>query len=124
MFALGGAVRFPVTKNFNFIVDYFHPFRSKSSKDFFKTIDDTYNPPSDVVFNPVPIKFYDPLGISFEFITPGHVFNLNFTNTTEILENRFIPKTTSSWTKGKFRWGFTISRKFVICRPKEKSPAY
>jgi hypothetical protein len=116
MFAIGGAVRFPVTRNFNIILDYFHSFRSKESKEFFKIVDNTYAPPGDVTFNPVPITFYDPLGISFEFVTAGHVFNLNFTNTTDILENRFIPRTTTSWTKGKFRWGFTISRKFVLWR--------
>lgn len=124
MFALGGAVRVPVTKNFNFIVDYFHPFRSKKSKDFFKQVDTDYNPPTDVTFNPTAIEFYDPLGISFEVLTAGHVFNLNFTNATEILENRFVPRTVSSWTKGKFRWGFTISRKFVLWREKEKAQTY
>lgn len=116
IFALGGAIRFPITRSLNIIVDYFHPFRSKSSKEFFKTVDNTYGPPGDISFNPVPITFYDPLGISFEILTAGHVFNLNFTNATEILENRFIPRTVSSWTKGKFRWGFTISRKFGLWR--------
>lgn len=119
MFALGGAIRFPVTRKFNIVVDYFHPFRSASSRNFFNTVDNTYSPPADVVYNPVAFKFYDPLGISFELLTAGHIFNLNFTNTTEILENRFIPRTTSSWKKGKFRWGFTISRKFVLWREKK-----
>jgi hypothetical protein len=120
IFALGGALRVPVTKNLNIIVDYFHPFRSKSSKEYFATVDNTYSPPTDISYNPVPIKFFDPLGISFEITTAGHVFNLNFTNTTDILENRFIPRTTGSWTQGKFRWGFTIARKFVLWRDKKK----
>jgi hypothetical protein len=119
MFALGGAIRFPVTRNFNIILDYFHPFRSKESKEFFKTVDNVYDPPNDIVVNPKSLTFYDPIGISFEFTTPGHVFNLNFTNATEILENRFIPRTTTSWGKGQFRWGFTIARKFVISRKKK-----
>jgi hypothetical protein len=72
MFALGGAIRVPVTRNFNFIVDYFRPFRSAESKDFFKDTSRTHYRE--------PLKFIDPLGISFEIITPGHVFNLNFTN--------------------------------------------
>lgn len=104
MFALGGAIRLPITNNFNLIVDYFHPFRSRNIKDSFAIHQS--------------IKFYDPIGISFEILTAGHVFNLNFTNATEILENRFIPRTVSSWTKGKFRWGFTISRKFSLWREK------
>jgi hypothetical protein len=119
MFAIGGAVRFPITRKFNIVVDYFHPFRSAASKKFFNTVDNTYNPPTDVVYNPSAFKFYDPLGISFEILTAGHTFNLNFTNATEILENRFIPRTTSAWQKGKFRWGFTISRKFVLWREKK-----
>jgi hypothetical protein len=118
MFALGGALRLPVTRSLNIVIDYFHPFRSKLSKHFFNTVDNTYSPPTDVVYNPVAFKFYDPMGISFEILTSGHVFNLNFTNATEILENRFIPRTTSAWKKGKFRWGFTISRKFVLWREK------
>jgi hypothetical protein len=118
MLALGAAIRFPVTANFNIILDYFHPFRSKESKEFFKTVDNTYDPPNDIIVNPKSLKFYDPIGISFEITTPGHVFNLNFTNATEILENRFIPRTTTSWSKGQFRWGFTIARKFVLKRQK------
>ncbi len=107
LFALGGVVRLPITRSVNFIVDYFHPFRSEESKDSFAV-------------QATPVKFYDPLGIGFEIITAGHIFHLNFTNATEILENRFIPRTTSSWGKGQFRWGFTISRRFVLWREKEK----
>lgn len=108
IFAIGGALRVPITNNFNLVVDYFHPFRSSESKDSFAA-------------QPVPVKFYDPLGVGLEIITPGHVFHLNFTNATEILENRFIPRTINSWGKGQFRWGFTISRSFVLWRPRNKS---
>lgn len=105
MFALGGAIRLPIVRNLNLIVDYFHPFRSQASTDSFAA-------------QSGPIKFFDPLGVGFEIVTPGHVFHLNFTNATDILENRFIPRTTSSWGKGEFRWGFTISRSFVLWRGK------
>ena len=116
MFALGGALRVPITNSINLLVDYFHPFRSESSKDYFKIEDDAYDPPNDITFNPNPITFYDPLGIGVEVTTAGHVFNLNFNNATEILENRFIPRTISKWSKGQFRWCFTISRRFVLWR--------
>lgn len=105
IFALGGAVRVPVSRNFSIIADYFHSFRSKSSKDYFNSLQE-------------PLKFYDPIGISFEILTAGHIFNLNFTNATEILENRFVPRTNSTWSKGQFRWGFTISRKFALTKHK------
>ncbi|MBK6828681.1 MAG: hypothetical protein IPG86_18330 [Chitinophagaceae bacterium] len=99
-FALGGAVKLPLGGRVNLLLDYFHPFRSETSKNAFKTNDN--------------IKFRDPLGVGFEILTSGHIFRLNFTNATELLENRFIPRTITSWGKGQFRWGFTISRKFRL----------
>lgn len=110
IFALGGAARIPISKKFAFIVDYFHVFHSQSAKDFFKKPGSTVHPV---------LKFYDPLGVGFEILTAGHVFHVNFTNATEILENRFIPRTVTSWSKGQFRWGFTISRTFVLWRVKQ-----
>lgn len=105
MFAMGGAIRLPLVSNkLNLVVDYFHPFRNQDSKDSFAVNDN--------------IKFYDPLGVGFEILTSGHIFRLNFTNATEILENRFIPRTITSWGKGQFRWGFTISRAFTLWREK------
>ncbi|MBK5269986.1 MAG: hypothetical protein JJE22_03125, partial [Bacteroidia bacterium] len=105
IFAMGGAIRLPLGKSLNLVLDYFHPFRNQSSTDSFAVNQN--------------LKFYDPIGIGFEIITPGHIFHLNFTNATEILENRFIPRTTSNWSKGEFRWGFNISRTFVLWREKK-----
>jgi hypothetical protein len=99
LFALGGAMRLPVKGKFSLLVDYFHTFRSTDSKNFFKSQG---------------IKFYDALGVGIEIVTAGHVFHMNFTNATEILENRFIPRTVTSWSKGQFRWGFTIARDFDL----------
>lgn len=106
LFALGGAARIPLSKKIILLADYFHPFRSASSKAFFKTQN---------------IDFSDPLGIGVEILTEGHVFHLNFTNATEILENRFIRRTTTSWGDGEFRWAFTISRNFVLKKGKNKN---
>ena len=103
LFAVGGAFRIPVRGRFSILADYFHTFRSQSSIDMFKAQD---------------IRFYDALGVGIELLTEGHVFHLNFTNATEILENRFIPRTTTSWGKGQFRWGFTVSRDFDMIRKK------
>lgn len=105
-FSMGGAIRIPISPRLNFIADYFHTFRSQSSKDSFNVKEG--------------IKFYDPLGIGLEVITGRHVFHLNFTNAQEILENRFIPRTVTSWGKGQFRWGFTISRQFTVWKDKKK----
>ena len=99
LFALGGAFRLPVKGKFSVLIDYFHTFRSQSSIDFFKTQG---------------TRFYDAVGVGIELLTEGHVFHLNFTNATEILENRFLPRTVTSWSKGQYRWGFTVSRDFDL----------
>ena len=104
LFAVGGALRLPLSKKFVLLADYFHTFRSQESIDFFGSKG---------------IGFHDPFGIGFEIITEGHVFHLNFTNATDILENRFIRGTTSSWGDGEFRWAFTLTRNFVVFRDKK-----
>jgi hypothetical protein len=104
LFAVGGAIRLPLSKKFVLLADYFHTFRSQSSIDSFATRG---------------VGFHDPFGIGFEIITEGHVFHLNFTNATDILENRFIRHTTSSWGDGEFRWAFTLTRNFVVFRDKK-----
>lgn len=58
--------------------------------------------------------YHPAVGIGFEFETSGHVFQLNFTNATALMETDFIPYTTSAWGDGQFRMGFTISRWFNL----------
>lgn len=104
IFALGTAVRIPIYKKFVFIADYFHSFRTKSSKDYLISKG---------------VHTYDALGVGLELVTPGHVFHMNFTNSHTILENRFIPRTTTTWSKGAYRWGFTVSRDFIVWKKKK-----
>ncbi|MEJ5960863.1 DUF5777 family beta-barrel protein [Pedobacter immunditicola] len=104
-FALGVGARVKFTKRMAIVADYFHNFRTEESKDYFLTQKD--------------FRFYDPLGIGLEIETGGHVFNLIFTNATAILENQYVPNTSSSWTKGEFRWGFSISRTFTLSKDKK-----
>ncbi len=60
-------------------------------------------------------EFYRPLGVGFEWETGGgHVFQINFTNATGLIETDYIPYTTSDWGKGEYRLGFTISRQFKL----------
>jgi hypothetical protein len=100
LFALGMGGRMKVSRRMALVVDYFLSFRSKESKDYF--------------LEQKGFRFYNPLGIGLEIETGGHVFNFIFTNATAILENQFIPSTSSSWTKGGFRWGFSITRTFTL----------
>lgn len=98
MFAVGVGGRFKFTRRMALVVDYFLPFRDKSDKAYLEQVTAT--------------KFYNPLGVGLEMETGGHVFHLNFTNATGIQEMQYIPQTTSSWLKGQYRWGFSISRRF------------
>jgi len=58
--------------------------------------------------------YFPPLGFGLEFDTGGHVFQINVTNSTGLMETDYIPYTRSSWGEGQFRLGFTISRLFNL----------
>ena len=58
--------------------------------------------------------YYNILSAGIEVNTGGHVFEINLSNTPGLNGNNAIPYTTSSWLKGGFRLGFTISRNFNI----------
>lgn len=99
LFAVGFAGRYKFTKRFGILADYYHIFSSYR--------DDNPN-----------VNYYSPLGLGFEIETGGHVFTLTFVNAKAIVENNFLPNSTSSWTDGQYRFGFTISRMFTLHKPK------
>ena len=95
LFAVAVAGRFKITKRFGILADYFYTF-----SEFRKN-----NPAT---------KYYNPLALGVEIETGGHVFHINFTNASGIIENSFLPNTTDSWLKGGYKFGFNISRVFNI----------
>jgi len=99
IYAFGVGGRFKITKRMALIADYFKVFRSPASANNFEANG---------------LKFYNPLGAGIEFETGGHVFDFTFTNSTAILENQFIPYTSTSWRQWRFRWGFNLSRIFSL----------
>jgi len=65
------------------------------------------------------IKFTKRMAIIFDYFynqieTGGHVFHLNFSNSTGIIESQYIPYTDRDWLDGAFRLGFNISRVFDL----------
>lgn len=92
LFALGGAMRFAIGKTMGVVVEYYHVFGDPNLR--------TTN--------------YNSLGVAFEFVTFGHNFTINLTNSTGFGEAQFITNTYSNWLKGQFRLGFTIGRKFSL----------
>lgn len=108
LFAIGAGGRAKLSKRMALVIDYFLPLRNEDDKAYLQQVSGR--------------KFYNPLGVGIEIETGGHVFHLNFTNATAIQEVQFIPETTSSWLKGQYRWGFSISRRFSFNKgQKEKA---
>ena len=96
LFFSGIASRLKFTKNLGMIVEYNHIWnRPKSLANA-----GTY--------------YYDPLSFGFEILTGGHSFVICYSNGRAMNENLFIPGTTSNWLDGKFRIGFSITRRFKL----------
>ncbi len=95
LFSMGIAGRYKFTKRFGVVADYY-------------LVSSSYRK------NNPNISYYNPLGLGIEIETGGHVFTVNFVNAKAIAENNFLPNSTSSWGKGQYRLGFTISRMFTL----------
>jgi len=63
---------------------------------------------------PLFTEYVNPLALGIEFKTYSHIFQLNFINSGGIGEGQFIPFTSSKWSDGAFRFGFTIARQFQL----------
>ena len=96
MIALGLGARIKFSKRVAIIVDYYLPFSD------YRT-----NTPAEENRT-----FYNPLGVGVEIETGGHVSHINFSNSTGVVEQEFIPYTVDNWLDGEFRLGFNISRVF------------
>ncbi len=93
IFSLGAATRVQLSKVFAFVADATVPFSERRRPEN---------------------GFYPAIGLGLEIDTGGHVFQVNFTNATGIMETDYIPYTTTNWLDGQFRLGFTISRLFNL----------
>ena len=95
-FVLGLGARFKLSRRVAFVADY-HPIISGIDKDIYES----------------------PLAIGFDIETGGHVFQLHFSNSQGMNEKAFITNTTEKWGNGDIRFGFNLSRMFVL---KKKKP--
>jgi hypothetical protein len=91
IFSLSATAQVKVTKLMSVVVDYAHPFSS---------------------FRTGANGFSDPLGFGIQMVTGGHVFTLNITNANAVKEINYLSNTTSAYSRGQYRVGFTISRMF------------
>lgn len=97
--SISGAFKFQMNRSLALIFDITLPFSE-------------YRGQTDAQGNP---SFSFPLGFGLEWETGGgHVFQINLTNATGIVETDYIPYTTTNWGEGEYRLGFTISRHFKL----------
>jgi Membrane bound beta barrel domain (DUF5777) len=94
IFAMGGGLRYKISKRTALTLDYHHPFGS---------LDDSYT---------------DPLSLGVDIETGGHVFQLHFSNATGMNERAYVTQTTGDFLKGDIRIGFNLSRIFKIGKKK------
>jgi hypothetical protein len=59
-------------------------------------------------------NIYNSLSIGFDIETGGHVFQLMFTNSRQMVEKGFITETDGEWGNGDIHFGFNISRVFYL----------
>lgn len=90
IFALGGGTRIGISKNLSLMLEYYHCMTSSTIRQ----------------------NNFNSLSLGLQFVTFGHDFTLYFTNASGLGETQFITNTISDWTKGQFRFGFAIGRKF------------
>jgi hypothetical protein len=90
LFALGGALRFSINSKMGILLEYYQTIQDEDVRG----------------------TNTNSLGIAFEWITFGHNFTINLTNSKGFTETQFIPYTFEDWAKGQFRLGFCIGRKF------------
>jgi len=90
LFSIGGAARFGINSKMAILLEYYQVLQGEDVRG----------------------TNTNSLGIAFEWITFGHNFTINLTNSKGFGETQFIPYTFEKWSKGQFRLGFCIGRKF------------
>jgi hypothetical protein len=90
IFAIGGGLRYKVSKRMALTLDYHKPFGKLDA------------------------SFTAPLSVGVDIETGGHVFQLHFSNATGMNERAYVTQTTGDFFKGDIRFGFNLSRMFKI----------
>ena len=58
--------------------------------------------------------YYNAIAIGVDIETGGHVFQLQLTNATSMIEKGFIGENTNNFFNGGIHFGFNISRAFQL----------
>jgi hypothetical protein len=91
LFSLGSAINYAINSKVNVGIEYYSNFQEENQRSTYK----------------------NSLSIGVDWITFGHNFKVFLTNSAGFGETQFIPYTNTDWTKGQFRIGFCIGRKYI-----------
>lgn len=91
LFSVGAAARVRLSKSLGLIAEYFYNIHDSSVRS----------------------NYQNSLGVALEWLTNGHTFTFNFTNSRGFGELQYIALTQSDWLEGQFRFGFSITRTFT-----------
>ena len=91
LFSLGSAVNYAINSKVNIGIEYYSNFQEENLRNVYQ----------------------NSLSIGVDWITFGHNFKVFLTNSAGFGETQFIPYTNTDWTKGQFRIGFCIGRKYI-----------
>lgn len=89
--ALGIGGRYKITSRVTFNAEYFYQFFNKNDQ-----------------------FYHDAIAVGVDIETGGHVFQLQFTNATAMIEKGFIGETRNDFFGGDIHFGFNISRAFQL----------
>jgi hypothetical protein len=91
LFSLGSAVNYAINSKVNIGIEYYSNFQEENLRN----------------------AYQNSLSIGVDWITFGHNFKVFLTNSAGFGETQFIPYTNTDWTKGQFRIGLCIGRKYI-----------
>jgi hypothetical protein len=94
IFAVGLGGRFKLSRRVSFNVEYYPVIRP--------------------YWNYKDTEHTNALSFGFDLETGGHVFQLFFTNSSGMIEKKFITDTNGKWLNGDIIFGFNISRVFSL----------
>ncbi len=92
LFSLGIGARVPLGEKFAVVGEYYINFDNAEFRKDFK----------------------NSAAVAVEWVTFGHVFSVYAANAGGFGEQQFIPYTIGDWSKGQFRIGFAITRRFEL----------
>ncbi len=91
LFSLGSAVNYAINSKVNVGIEYYTNYQKENLRS----------------------TYQNSLSIGVDWITFGHNFKVFLTNSAGFGETQFIPYTNTDWSKGQFRIGFCIGRKYM-----------